>query len=97
VVAVFEVSSPSSFRTDTVVKVLEYAAVPTIRHYVILDSTRPSAMVFERARANEPWTASKPTTNDIIRFPELQIEIPISEFYEDIAFEAHDVASAASK
>src|SRR5579862_7259754 len=39
VVAVFEVISPSTSRTDRILKLREYAAVASIRRYVILEST----------------------------------------------------------
>jgi Uma2 family endonuclease len=48
VVVVFEVVNPSSGRMDRIVKVREYAAVPSIRRYVILESTSVGLTVLER-------------------------------------------------
>lgn len=86
VVVVFEVLSPTSGRIDRIVKVREYAAVPSIRRYVILESNSVGLTVFERTTPDESWRASTLTKDDILRIPEVNIEIPVSEFYEDIAF-----------
>ncbi len=86
VVAVFEVISPSSVHMDRVVKVLEYAAVPSIRRYVILESTHPGATVFERSAGDQPWLVITRTSGDTLRMPEIEIEIPLAAFYEDVDF-----------
>lgn len=86
VVVVFEVLSPTSGRIDRIVKVREYAAVPSIRRYVILESSSAGLTVFERDRADEPWRALTLTNDDTLRMPEIGIEIPVAEFYEDISF-----------
>ena len=49
---VFEVLSPSSGQTDRIVKVREYASVPTVRRYVILEYTS--------AGLHEIWNAPVP-------------------------------------
>lgn len=86
VVAVFEVLSPSSGRVDRIVKVREYAAVASIRRYVILESNSIGLTVFERATRDEPWRASTLTEDDTLRMPEIDVEIPVTELYEDIWF-----------
>jgi Uma2 family endonuclease len=86
VVIVFEVLSPTSGRIDRIVKVREYAAVPSIRRYVILESASVGLTVMEREAPDEPWRTSVLTNDDVLRMPEIGIEIPLSEIYEDIAF-----------
>ena len=86
VVVVFEVLSPSSGRIDRIVKVREYAAVPSIRRYVILESTGVGLTVLERASPDENWRTTVLTSGEILRMSELDIEIPVAEFYEDISF-----------
>ena len=49
VVVVFEVLSSTTSRRDRIVKPREYAAVPSIRRYVILESTSVGLTVMERA------------------------------------------------
>jgi Uma2 family endonuclease len=84
VVVVFEVVSPGSVRIDRIVKVREYAAVPSIRRYMILETTTAGVTVFERPNADTAWTASTLTGEDVLRLPEINIEIPVAEFYEDV-------------
>lgn len=86
VVVVFEVLSPTSGRIDRIVKVREYAAVPSIRRYIILELSNAGLTVFERERDDETWRASTLTNDDLLRMPEIGIEIPVGEFYEGITF-----------
>ena len=90
VVVVFEVISPSSGATDRIVKVREYAAVPTIRRYVILESTAAGLQVLERSSTEQVWQTTVLTIGDILRMPEIGIEVPVSEFYDGIEFSEQD-------
>ncbi len=93
VVAVFEVLSPTSGRVDRITKVREYAAVPTIRRYVILESASVGLSVMAREGPDEAWRTTVLTDDDILRLPEIGIEIPVREIYEDITFPDQDDAS----
>jgi Uma2 family endonuclease len=93
VVVVFEVISPGSGRMDRIVKVREYAAVPSIRRYVILESSSAGLTVFERSGPDEIWRAATLTKDDSLDMPEIGIEIPVAEFYETIAFGEEGEAS----
>ena len=84
VIAVFEVVSPTSARIDRIVKVREYAAVPSIRRYVILESAIVGMTVFERDNAHDQWRAMTLTGDDTLRMPEIGIEIPVAELYDGI-------------
>jgi Uma2 family endonuclease len=81
-VVVFEVLRPTSGRTDRIEKLREYQAVPSIRRYVILEHTSVGLVVHSRLNGNDPWIAAPLTDGDILRMPEIGIEIPIAEFYE---------------
>lgn len=83
VVVVFEVLSPTSGRTDRIDKLREYRAVPSIRRYVILEHGSIGLTVFARADGQEDWTAVALTAEDTLHIPEIGIEIPVAEFYED--------------
>jgi Uma2 family endonuclease len=93
VVVVFEVVSPTSSRTDRIIKVREYAAVDSIRRYVILESTSVGLTVLERKGADDPWTTTVLTNEDILVMPEIGIEIPLAEIYDDIDFSGQEAAS----
>jgi len=86
VVVVLEVVSPSSGRTDRIVKVREYAAVPSILRYVIFESTSIGLQIFERASPTELWKAFTLTAEDTLHMPEIGSEVPVTDFYEDVDF-----------
>jgi Uma2 family endonuclease len=86
VVVIFEVLSPSSGRIDRYTKVVEYAAVSSIRRYVIIESTSANLTVLTRSTASDPWLTSVLTGNDILRISEIGIEIPVSEIYARMGF-----------
>ena len=86
VVIVFEELSPSTGAIDRIVKVREYAAIPSIRRYVILEATAAGLLVLERNHPDEPWRASTLAAGDILLLPEINIEIPVDEIYERVDF-----------
>lgn len=90
VVVVFEVLRPTSGRTDRIDKVREYRAVASIRRYVILEYASIGLTVLERANAEDEWRATALTAGDLLQIPEIGIEIPVSEFYEDVDLTAPD-------
>ena len=83
VVVVFEVLSPTSGRIDRIDKLREYQAVPSILRYVILEHTSAALAVHSRVKGTDPWIATALTEGDVLRMPEIGIEVPIAEFYED--------------
>jgi Uma2 family endonuclease len=88
VVCVFEIVSPTSVRTDHTVKVAEYAAVPSILRYVIIESAAPGLLVLHRASSDLPWTADALAPDDILLLPEIAAGIPVAELYSDAEFPA---------
>lgn len=92
VVIVFEVVSAGTSRADRIIKVREYAAVPSIRRYVIIESSTVGLTVLERQNAGEMWKVTTLTKEDILKMPEIGAEVPVGEFYEDVslASEASD-------
>ncbi len=84
VVVVFEVLSPTSGRIDRIEKLREYRAVPSILRYVIVEYASVGLGVFSRASGDSDWTATALTEDDVLHMPEIGIEIPVTEFYEDV-------------
>jgi len=84
VVIVFEVVSRTSGRIDRVVKLREYLAVPSIRRYVILEHNDIVVTVLSRNREDENWTSTGLTAGDVLTLPEVGIEVPVAEFYQDV-------------
>ncbi len=85
-VIVFEVLSDSTARVDFHDKNREYAATPSIRRYVILSQDQVLATMFERL--GDDWVGHILGPDAVIRMPEIDIEVPLAEFYEGIAFDA---------
>jgi Uma2 family endonuclease len=85
-VIAFEGVSPTSVRTDHTLKVAEYAAVASMRRYVIIESAAPGLLVLHRHTGNDPWTAVALAAGDILKLPEVGIEVPVAELYEGLEF-----------
>ena len=83
-VAVFEVISPTSGHVDRIVKVREYAAVDSIRRYVIVESASVGLTVYERREAGQKWTGTTLTADDLLLLPEIGVEIRVAELYEGV-------------
>jgi Uma2 family endonuclease len=94
VVVVFEVLSPISGRTDRIVKLREYRAVGTIRCYIILEQSSVGLAVFSRRSEDEDWTARALTIEDTLQIPDIGIEIPVAELYENVDLPETDAAAA---
>jgi Uma2 family endonuclease len=86
VIVVFEVVSPTSGALDRIEKVREYAGVPSILRYVIVESSAPGLQVLYRDSGESPWTVYPLIKNDVLAIPEVGIEFPVAEIYEDIDF-----------
>lgn len=80
-VVVFEVVSKTSGATDRIEKLREYQLVPSILRYIVVESTSVGLSVFERAQGDAPWTAAGLVAGDMLRIPEVGIELPIEELY----------------
>ena len=91
-VVVFEVLSPDSGRRDRIEKVRDYASVASIRRYVIVESSGVGLLVLHRQQGDAAFTALPLSGEHILALPEIGIEIPVAEIYEDVDFE--DTASA---
>ncbi len=86
VVVVFEVLSPSSVRTDRILKLREYQSVASIRRYVIVESSFIGLTVLERTEGHAPWFAQALSAGDVLSMPEIGIEVPVDAFYKRVDF-----------
>jgi Uma2 family endonuclease len=86
-VVVFEVLSASSAQTDQMIKRLEYQAVPSIRRYVLIDQTEVGFIVHFR-HDEGAWNTEPLKARDVLRLPEIGIEIPVDDLYEGVRFQA---------
>jgi Uma2 family endonuclease len=76
---VFEVLSPSTALTDRRVKALEYASVPGIMAYVILETELPEITVRRRESGWESETIAGLDAE--LALPEIGVSIPLAAIY----------------
>ncbi|HEV7267921.1 MAG TPA: Uma2 family endonuclease [Falsiroseomonas sp.] len=76
---VFEVISPSTALTDRRVKPLDYAEVPSIEAYVVLEQDRPQATVRRRATGWAEEQLEGPGA--VLALPEVGVELAIGELH----------------
>jgi Uma2 family endonuclease len=82
-IIVFEILSRSTASIDLIGKNREYAAIPSIQRYVVLEQTEIAAIVF--SRKGEDWVTEIVTGGDaILALPEVGVEFPLAELYRDI-------------
>ena len=92
-VVVFEVISPSSGRHDRITKLREYAAVPPVRQYVVLEDRLPALTSFAREAPEQKWIAQSLLADEVLAIPALGIEVPVGHFYAGVDFGGQDEAS----
>ena len=78
--------SPTSGHVDRIVKVREYAAVDSIRRYVIVESASAGLTVHERQAAGQKWTVTTVIADDLLSLSEIGVEIPVAEIYDEVDF-----------
>ncbi len=81
-VVLFEVLSPSTAGTDRITKNREYAAIPSVQRYVMLEQDRIAATVF--SRAGDDWIGHVLADEADLAMPEIGISLPLPELYEGI-------------
>ncbi len=87
-IVVFEVKSPSSDRLDRFTKAREYAAVPSILRYVLLEQDSMHGSVMSRRAGGQSWTLDPLTQGETLRLPEIGAEVPLDAFYAGVEFPA---------
>jgi Uma2 family endonuclease len=85
-VVIFEVLSRSTASTDHITKNQEYASIPSVQRYVMLEQERIGATVF--ARAGGDWVGHVLAEDATLSMPEVGIELPLTELYEGLEFPA---------
>lgn len=85
-VVVFEVLSDDTATTDRVAKLHDYAAIPSLRYYVMLEQTSRGAILCQRAEG-ETWITSALTQGAIALIaPDLLL--PLDDIYQGLVFPA---------
>ena len=90
---IFEVLSDSTALTDLITKNQEYAAVPSVCHYIVLSQDEMADTMFERIGVD--WVGHLLRADSILRLPEIDIEVPLAELYDGIDFSSDGSNSPA--
>jgi Uma2 family endonuclease len=83
-IVIFEVLSDSTSGVDRITKNREYQATPSVRRYVMLEKESVAATVFEGS--GDDWIGRVLTDTELLRMPEIGIELPLAELYEGVEF-----------
>ncbi len=83
-VAIFEVLSDDTATTDRVDKLIDYASVPSLRAYVLLEQTAMAATLFQRESGGD-WIASAHTGGTLF-LPGIDISLPLEDLYRGLTF-----------
>ena len=83
-VVIFEILSDSTSRTDTTVKLAEYTSMASVQRYIMLDQLQVSATVI--ARTGHGWSIARLHSSEVLDMPEIGIEVPLSELYDEVEF-----------
>jgi Uma2 family endonuclease len=83
-IAIFEVLSDDTATIDRVDKLIEYAAVPSLRAYVLLEQTAIAATLFQREPGGD-WIASAHTDGALV-LPGLDVTVPLADLYQGLVF-----------
>jgi Uma2 family endonuclease len=87
-VLIVEVLSKSTGEYDRGDKFKLYQKLPSVKHYLLIDSRQVDVELFSRANSRSLWTYQNFTSlEDIVDFPDLPFTISLQSIYERITFE----------
>lgn len=93
-VILFEVLSRSTASTDHITKNREYAGLPSVRRYVMLEQERIGAIVFSRSESG--WKGEVLADEAVLALPEIGLELPLAELYEGLDFTGSEAGEGAA-
>ncbi len=85
-VAIFEVLSDDTAATDRITKLIEYADVPSLRCYVLLEQAQRAAVVYRREGRGE-WTATAHDSGHLT-IAGTGLVVPLDALYRGLSFPA---------
>ncbi|HTW72923.1 MAG TPA: Uma2 family endonuclease [Acetobacteraceae bacterium] len=94
-VVIFEITSDESAQRDLFVKNREYAAMSSVRRYIVLAQDSMAGIMYERIGTD--WVGRLLNADMILHMPEIEIEVPLAELYEGVDLVPADSAAAASQ
>jgi Uma2 family endonuclease len=85
-VAIFEVLSDETADTDHVTRLNDYAVVPSLRCYVLLEQTAMAATLFQR-EPDGAWITSAHADGAMV-LPMPDVTMPLADLYQGLTFVA---------
>jgi Uma2 family endonuclease len=86
-VLIVEVLSKSTSDYDKGDKFKLYKKLPSLKHYLLIDSQQIGAELYSRTSTRSIWTyQSFEELNEIIEIPDLSFSISMAEIYQNITF-----------
>ena len=79
-----EVAGQSTGSTDRIAKSLEYAALPSVRQYLLLEQELVGGTLF--SRTGEDWVGRVLAGDAVVAMPEIGVEVPLAELYDGLDF-----------
>jgi Uma2 family endonuclease len=86
-VVIFEVLSDDTAATERVEKLIDYANVPSLHCYIMLEQSSRAAIVCKRASGAAAWTTTA-HTEGTIALPKLNLDLPLEAIYQGLSFPA---------
>jgi Uma2 family endonuclease len=84
-VIMVEVASMDSMKRDSVTKLKEYTAIPSMKYYLIVSQDEMSVQFYYRK--DQDWTYTFfETPEEIIVLPSFSLEIPLADVYDRVTF-----------
>lgn len=83
-IAVFEVLSPSTARSDRLNKAENYWATPSIQHFVLIEQAFPGAVVL--SRGSDAWSRTTVEQDGALDLPAIGVSLPLAELCRDVEF-----------
>jgi Uma2 family endonuclease len=83
-VVIFEVLSDDTAATDRVEKLIDYATIPSLQYYIMLEQVSTAAIVCKRAGSGA-WMTHALTEGAIV-LPELSLVLPLNDIYQGLSF-----------
>jgi len=81
---IFEVLSDDTAPTDRMEKLVDYADVPSLQYYIMLEQASRAAIVCRRA-ADGAWIPHS-QTEGAVALPELNLVLPLDDIYHGLSF-----------
>lgn len=81
---IFEVLSESTENYDRTTKFNSYKTIPTLEEYVLIEQNRVWVDHFRRTNQNAWLHESYTALEDVLRLESVEIEIPLTQIYEDL-------------